>query len=95
MSQKQHEIHDKSPTIGGERAESAGLEVAALQLETVMDLPIINTRAGLFVFLNAMVRMDAVDHCKQILTLPQLVARPLADDFTIINYLHSRYKVTS
>jgi hypothetical protein len=23
----------------------------------------------------------------------QLVARPLTDDYTIINYLHSRYKV--
>jgi mediator of RNA polymerase II transcription subunit 5 len=62
MSQKQHEIHDKSLTIGGEATESAGLEVAALQLETIMDLPIINTRAGLFVFLNALVGMDAAGY---------------------------------
>jgi mediator of RNA polymerase II transcription subunit 5 len=94
MSQKQHEIHDKSSAIGGEAAESTGLEVAALQLETVMDLPIINTRAGLFVFLNAMVSMDAIKY-EQELMVPQLVARPLADGFTIINYLHSRYKVVS
>jgi len=30
------------------------LDVAALQVDTVMDLPIINTRAGVYVFLNAL-----------------------------------------
>jgi mediator of RNA polymerase II transcription subunit 5 len=33
----------------------AGLDVAALQLEAVMDLPTMNTRAGLYIFLNSIV----------------------------------------
>lgn len=76
MSQKQHDFYDKLPTINGEASENAGLEVAVLQLEAVIDLPILNTRAGLYIFLNSL-----------------LVARPLTDDFTIVNYLHSRYKL--
>ncbi|KAF2178098.1 Med5-domain-containing protein [Zopfia rhizophila CBS 207.26] len=77
MSQKEHDYHDKSiNNSNGETGGNGALEVAALQLEAVIDLPIINTRAGLYVFLNAL-----------------LVARPLTDDLTIINYLHSRYKI--
>lgn len=55
MSQKQHEFYEKLPTVNGEVNENAGLEVAALQLDAVMDLPITNTRAGLYVFLNSLV----------------------------------------
>ncbi|KAF9693489.1 hypothetical protein EKO04_008476 [Ascochyta lentis] len=76
MSQKQHNLYEKPANIEGVPNEHASLEVAALQLEAVMDLPLVSTRAGLFVFLNAL-----------------LVARPLTDEFTIINYLHSRYKI--
>ncbi|KAF2471591.1 Med5-domain-containing protein [Lindgomyces ingoldianus] len=77
ISQKEHDFHDKSLTnVNGESAENARLEVAALQLDAVIDPPIINTRAGLYVLLNSL-----------------LVARPLTDDFTILNYLHSRYKI--
>ncbi|KAF2490783.1 Med5-domain-containing protein [Lophium mytilinum] len=53
-----------------------GLAVASIQLESLMDLPTINTRAGLYIFLNSL-----------------LVARPLTDDVTILNYLHARYKL--
>ena len=51
--------------MNGEGNRSAGLEVAALQLEAVMELPQVNTRAGLYVFLNALVRLSANDvaHC--------------------------------
>ncbi|KAF2204756.1 Med5-domain-containing protein [Delitschia confertaspora ATCC 74209] len=53
MSQKEHDFHDKSLTnLNGENGET-NLGVAALQLEAVMDLPAINTRAGLYVFLNS------------------------------------------
>ncbi|KAH7389637.1 mediator complex, subunit Med5 [Phaeosphaeria sp. MPI-PUGE-AT-0046c] len=76
ISQKQHDFHDKPATINGESSGDTGLEVAALQLDAVMDLQNVNTRAGLYVFLNSL-----------------LVARPLTDDYTIINYLHSRYKI--
>ncbi|KAH8701459.1 mediator complex, subunit Med5 [Phaeosphaeriaceae sp. PMI808] len=76
ISQKQHDFHDKPVPIQGETTGDTGLQVAALQLEAVLDLPTVNTRAGLYIFFNSM-----------------LVARPLTDDFTIINYLHSRYKL--
>ncbi|KAF2441884.1 Med5-domain-containing protein [Karstenula rhodostoma CBS 690.94] len=51
--QKEHDFNDKS-SAGGAANENAGLEVAALQLEAVIDLPQINTRAGLYIFLNAL-----------------------------------------
>jgi mediator of RNA polymerase II transcription subunit 5 len=31
------------------------MEVVALQLEAVMELPVLNTRAGLYIFLNSLV----------------------------------------
>ncbi|KAF1835064.1 Med5-domain-containing protein [Decorospora gaudefroyi] len=76
ISQKQHDFYEKLPNVDGDANENTGLEVAALQLDAAMELPQVNTRAGLYIFLNAL-----------------LVARPLTDDFTIINYLHSRYKL--
>lgn len=55
--QKEHDLNDKSISgTAGETNENAGLEVAALQLDAVIDLPQINTRAGLYVFLNSLVR---------------------------------------
>ncbi|EMD68367.1 hypothetical protein GGP41_003418 [Bipolaris sorokiniana] len=54
ISQKQHDLYEKLPNVNGEGNESAGLEVAALQLDAVMELPQANTRAGLYVFLNSL-----------------------------------------
>ena len=54
MSQKQHELYEKPISLEGVTHETANLEVAALQLEAVMDLPSVSTRAGLYVFLNSM-----------------------------------------
>jgi mediator of RNA polymerase II transcription subunit 5 len=54
LSQKEHEFHDKPlVTVNGDTGE--GLDVAALQLDAVIDLPNINTRAGLYIFLNSLV----------------------------------------
>lgn len=92
MSQKQQDLYEKSASIEGVPNEHANLEVAALQLDAVMDLPLVTTRAGLYVFLNSLVTL-ALPRLHQRLTQSQLVARPLTDEFTIINYLHSRYKV--
>jgi mediator of RNA polymerase II transcription subunit 5 len=55
ISQKQHDFYEKLPNVNGEGHEDASLEVAALQLDAVMELPQVNTRAGLYVFLNALV----------------------------------------
>ena len=59
MSQKQHDFYDKLPTVNGESNENSGIEVAALQLEAVMDLSLVNTRAGLYIFLNSLVRVPS------------------------------------
>ena len=57
-SQKDHDLLDKSlNNVNGDAGEHAGLEVAALQVDAVMDLPAINTRAGLYILLNSLVRM--------------------------------------
>jgi mediator of RNA polymerase II transcription subunit 5 len=55
MSQKQHELYEKPATVEGVQNENAHLEVAALQLDAVMNLPLVSTRAGLYVFLNSLV----------------------------------------
>jgi mediator of RNA polymerase II transcription subunit 5 len=56
LIQKEHDLYDKSLNhINAEAGGSAGLEVAALQLDAVIDLPVLNTRAGLYVFLNSLV----------------------------------------
>jgi mediator of RNA polymerase II transcription subunit 5 len=56
-----------------------------------MDLPTVNTRAGLYVFFNSMVSLRPIGVSD--INVSKLTARPLTDDFIIINYLHSRYKV--
>lgn len=67
---------------------SPGLEAMAVE-----DLPSMNSRAGLYVYLNSMVS----PHKDQIVGLiadeMQLVGRPLIDDDAILNYLHNRYQV--
>lgn len=58
LSQKEHDFYDKSLTnINGDAGENNGLEVAAIQLDAVMDLPVMNTRAGLYIFLNSLVSL--------------------------------------
>ncbi|CAI6338683.1 unnamed protein product [Periconia digitata] len=52
MYQKEHDLHDKSlPNSNEDAGENA---VAALQLEAVIEIPLINTRAGLYIFLHSL-----------------------------------------
>lgn len=57
MSQKQHELYQKPSNIEGVPNENTSLDVAALHLEAVMDLPLVSTRAGLYLFLNSLVSL--------------------------------------
>lgn len=57
ISQKQHQFYEKSATIDGVQNGNANLEVAALQLDAVMEMPMVSSRAGLYVFLNSLVRL--------------------------------------
>lgn len=61
LSQKRHDFYEKLPNVNGEENGNAGLEVAALQLDAVMELPQVNTRAGLYIFLNALVSHTDVE----------------------------------
>ncbi|KAF4314226.1 Mediator complex subunit Med5 [Botryosphaeria dothidea] len=55
MLQKQYSLTTDHASGGmHDGPGSHGLDVSVLQLETVMDLPIINTRAGLYVFINSL-----------------------------------------
>jgi mediator of RNA polymerase II transcription subunit 5 len=45
--------------IDGEVTRDTSLDVAALQLEAVLDLPTVNTRAGLYILFNALVSFAA------------------------------------
>ncbi|KAK7550831.1 mediator of RNA polymerase II transcription subunit 5 [Phyllosticta citricarpa] len=53
MLQKQYSLTDHAANAVDDGSANNGLDVAVLQLETVMDLPVINTRAGLYVFINS------------------------------------------
>ncbi|KAK8197736.1 mediator complex, subunit Med5 [Phyllosticta capitalensis] len=54
MLQKQYALTDHGASAVDDGSANNGIDVAGLQLETVMDLPVINTRAGLYVFVNSL-----------------------------------------
>ncbi|KAF2142643.1 uncharacterized protein K452DRAFT_318229 [Aplosporella prunicola CBS 121167] len=54
MFQKQYNLLENTGTGPNDTSVSLSNEVALLQLESVMDLPLINTRAGLYVFINSL-----------------------------------------
>lgn len=54
--QKQLQLTEEVHVEINGTAGDGAISVAAIQLETVIDSPIVNTRAGLFIFLNALVR---------------------------------------
>lgn len=58
----------------------------------VVELPSMNSRAGLYIYLNSLVGVRTFDP-EYILIAIQLVARPLIDDAAIFSYLNNRYQV--
>ncbi|KAL8878766.1 MAG: hypothetical protein Q9198_003497 [Flavoplaca austrocitrina] len=80
--QKQYDLQD-GDVLDGSLNILNGVDMAALSFQdTVMDNEPIITRAGLYVYLNA---MDGTD-------TPQITDRPLFDDMTVMNFLNARYK---
>lgn len=71
--------------IEGGLGLSPGLETMVVE-----DLPSMNSRAGLYVFLNSLV--CTFIHRTSLADSTQLVGRPLIDDNAILNYLHNRYQ---
>lgn len=67
----------------------------------IPEIPISNTRAGLYVYLNASVSLHILNplflyDITCILTVCyQLVGRPLIDDHALFSYLNNRYQVFS
>lgn len=64
--QKEFNLYGQQPSKQLENSEMEGINVNSLQFETsVIDGPTINTRAGLYVYLNSMVwfRLLAREDC--------------------------------
>jgi mediator of RNA polymerase II transcription subunit 5 len=61
----------------------------------VEELPVINTRAGLYVYFNALVGQFDMSLHRTSANCKQLVARPLIDDNAIFAYLNNRYQVST
>jgi mediator of RNA polymerase II transcription subunit 5 len=70
--------------------EGMGLGIESI---VVGDLPTMNSRAGLYIYLNSLVSTAEVRVPTRILTTVQLVGRPLIDDNAVFAYLHNRYQV--
>lgn len=69
-------------------------EGMGIESVVVVELPSMNSRAGLYVYLNSLVIIYTEIFClKNILISLQLVARPLIDDSAIFSYLNNRYQV--
>lgn len=90
--QKEFNLYGDQASKPLDDAAIDGMNVNALQFEaSVMDGPVINARAGLYVYINAMVRFHL--HPAGMTDSLQLVGRPLVDDTMLINYLTNRYGV--
>lgn len=72
LSQKDHALLEKSNL--GVSGDAPGLEMAAFQLDSVLEVPVINTRAGLYIILNAIVCANDT------LYLPATDPNSLSDD---------------
>ena len=59
----------------------------------VEEMPVMNTRAGLYVYFNSLVGPIKLPSSKLSADCKQLIARPLIDDSAIFAYLHNRYQV--
>ncbi len=60
----------------------------------VPEVPIVNSRAGLYIYLSAAVSyLRLCRDLPSLLTGYQLVGRPMIDDATLFTYLNNRYQV--
>jgi mediator of RNA polymerase II transcription subunit 5 len=84
---------DKKERAADKEIEDILDEATGLESMVVVDLPVMNSRAGLYIYLNSLVSTLCCTK-KTILTEDQLVARPLLDDHAIFAYLHNRYQVS-
>ncbi|KAL9034591.1 MAG: hypothetical protein Q9180_005318, partial [Flavoplaca navasiana] len=98
--QKQYDLQD-GDVLDGSLNILNGVDMAALSFQdTVMDNEPIITRAGLYVYLNAMHLDIALFKPKKSENVagkdgtdtPQITDRPLFDDMTVMNFLNARYK---
>ena len=69
--------------------EGMGLGIDSV---VVADLPTMNSRANLYIYLNSLV--SEIGASENSTDGRQLVARPLIDDNAIFGYLHNRYQVS-
>jgi mediator of RNA polymerase II transcription subunit 5 len=85
---------DKKERAADKEIEDILDEATGLESMVVVDLPVMNSRAGLYVYLNSLVS-PLCCLTSTSLTEEKLVARLLIDDNAIFAYLHNRYQVSS
>jgi mediator of RNA polymerase II transcription subunit 5 len=85
---------DKKAKAAEKEIEDILEEGMALGVDSmaVAEMPTMNSRAGLYVYLNSLVSSSNITD-EYFLTSLQLVGRPLIDDHAIFAYLHNRYQV--
>jgi mediator of RNA polymerase II transcription subunit 5 len=85
---------DKKEKAAAKEIEDILEEGMALGVESmvVAEMPTMNSRAGLYVYLNSLVSSSNITNGHSLTSL-QLVGRPLIDDHAIFAYLHNRYQV--
>ncbi len=60
----------------------------------IPEVPIVNSRAGLYIYLSAAVSTSGVAGRALVhADMTQLVGRPMIDDAALFTYLHNRYQV--
>lgn len=92
MSQKQHDLYDKSLQANGHGGQGPNLDVAALQLDAVIDLPV-PTPVQACSYISTRLYVESIVEFGSLANFPELVGRPLTDAFTMSTYLSTRYKV--
>jgi mediator of RNA polymerase II transcription subunit 5 len=86
---------DKKERAANKEIEEILEEGMTLGVESmvVADMPTMNSRAGLYVYLNSLVSTLFKITEGYLLTSWQLVGRPLIEDHAMFAYLHNRYQV--
>ena len=87
---------DKKEAAANKEIDEILDEGLGVDIMVIPDVPVVNSRAGLYIYLNSLVGfIPSAGFDLVLLTRFQLVARPLIDDEAIFAYLHNRYQVRS
>lgn len=98
--QKEFDLFTKESRKADQENMMEDSNVSIMEFESsIVNGPDISSRAGLYIYINAMVRNQYLSSSPDItyvalLTSTKLAGRPLADDSVLMNYLNNRYGVS-